>query len=85
MFAGLAPVGNSNRRFHITGYTGWDRLLSLLPRGLHAKLIAKRVIAQLGAVTGPENAIAITFPDGQVYEIIGPRGQVRPYSRSVPE
>ena len=83
MFAGLAPAGNSNRRIQITGYTGKDCLLYFLPRFLQARLIARRILRRLGAVSGPDDAISITFPDGSVYEIIGPRGQVRPF-RSEP-
>ncbi len=84
MFAGLAPAGNSNRRIQITGYTGKDCLLYFLPRSLQARLIARRILRRLGPVTDPSDAISITFQDGVVFEIIGPRGQIRPF-RSVPE
>jgi len=67
-----------NRGVKITGFTGWDRLLQLLPYKLQERLVSKRVLRFYGLKVGSEaEAVSVTLPSGWTFDIIDSAGRTR--------
>lgn len=77
-FAPKAPGGLVGRvMVTISGYTGWDQFLYLMPRWWQASSCAARVKRTYHAAGFPAQGVALQLPCGDWYRVdLGPSGRL---------
>ena len=62
-------------RVSVSGYSGRDVFLSLLPGRWQARAVARGVVKDYRGVL-PAQGVAVRLPDGRWYEILDAKGRV---------
>lgn len=67
--------------FTVSAYSGWQRLLGLLPHRWQARRVARALVRSLGVIPGTGIPLVIQFPFG-AFQVLDTRGRVEPCARA---